>query len=123
LLRRSPAKIILEGLQVDAPPGRVRLVLFPYCVEVAQEDVLSVAALPERDGYDRTRATAVRAEVAAGARLFALADATPYDDLLTQRQPFAVSARGRHTFDPDGDGLASHEAAFFQRHGFTRPAV
>lgn len=106
--------IIIEAFLVRGEDEDVRIILEPYCLDFAVDDVIHVEELPLPPGIAAGKAIAARVTLRPGARLRRLGAADPYRFALWSREiPFALVTRPVVDFDVADDGMTEREAAFF----------
>jgi hypothetical protein len=109
--------IIIEALLVRSETGNVRMILEPYFLDFAHEDIVDVVELPLPRAVSEGSAIAARVTLRPGARLMRLGSAEPYRDALWTRDlPFALITRIGARSEPEPTLLA-RETAFLDSRG------
>jgi hypothetical protein len=110
--------IIIEALLVRGEGEDVRVILEPYCLDFAVDDVIHVEELPLPTGIAAGKAIAARVTLRPGARLRHLGSADRYRFALWSREiPFALATRPLVDFELAAGGMKEREDAFFAARG------
>lgn len=110
--------MIVEGLLVQAPSGRVRLILGHYCFDFEDEDIVDVDELPPPPGLIEGSAIPARVTINVGARLFQIRSSEPYSSVLFRHvTPFVFASRSQEPAPGDESFLRARETEFFNRRG------
>jgi hypothetical protein len=115
---RSMEPIVIEAFLVRGEDEDVRVILEPYCLDFAMDDVIQVEELPLPPGIGAGKAIAARVTLTPGARLRRLGSAEPYRFALWSREiPFALATRPVVDFELTAGGMTERENAFFAARG------
>lgn len=86
--------ITMEGLLVQGPAERVRIILEPYCLDFEIGDVSEMEELPLPTHLIEGSAIPARVKLRIGARLLQFSSAEPYQHVLWKRRvPFALATQ------------------------------
>ena len=111
--------IIIEALLVRGEDQHVRMILGPYCLDVAADEVIDCEEVPLPRGVVEGSAIAARVTLKPGARLLGLGSSSAYRDVLWNRSlPFALATRPDIIFAVDSP-MKEREDAFFAARGLT----
>ncbi|HXU70403.1 MAG TPA: hypothetical protein VN947_13795 [Polyangia bacterium] len=113
--------LVLEGLLVAAPPGRVRLVIDDTVLELDRRDVVDIAERPSPPDLVADQAIAARVTFCPAPRLLNVTSARKYRELLwSSREPFVLASRGPVDFAYPAEYRRAEEAFLVARTGGER---
>lgn len=108
----------LTALLVSAPIGRVRLLVWPLCLEFNEEDVTEVGEISLRPEVRPQAAIAVEVKLRPGAALQAIHVLDMVDvATLGAPLPFALATRPGRLVLPPSPGYAAASAKYLREHG------
>ena len=109
--------IIIEALLVRGEGEHVRMILGPYCLDFAADEVIDLEEVPLPRDVVEGRAIAARVTLKPGARLLGLGSSGAYRDVVWDRGlPFALATRPDVIFEVDSP-MKEREDAFFAARG------
>ena len=109
--------IIIEALLVRGEGQHVRMILGPYCLDFAADEVIDFEEMPPPRGVVEGSAIAARVTLKPGARLLGLDSSSAYRDVVwNQDLPFALATRPDVIFEVDSP-MKEREDAFFAARG------
>lgn len=115
---QSDRALIVQGLLVPSPSGRIRIILDGLWMEFGKRDIIDAEELPPLETLRPGAAIHARFWLRQGTRLLGVGASEPYrDSLFASREPFAVAVRqGEVSYVPT-PRYSALEVKYLDSHG------